>query len=103
VSLIRELFSYQDNTNANEQDLPRDQPSAPLAFRQLTLIHRHRARIDTRAQARNDTTNDQVREGVGGRLQSCADDDEAHCKPDHVPPTKQVSDGEVENTSEESA
>jgi hypothetical protein len=95
--------SYQDNANANEQDFPRNQPSTPFAFGQLTLVHRHRAGIDARSKARDESANDQVCKREGRGLQCCADDDEAHSKPDHVSAAKHISNGEVENTSEQSA
>jgi hypothetical protein len=96
-------MSYENNTNADEQDLPGHQSSAPLAFRQLTLVHRHSARVDTSSQASDKSANNQVRKRESRCLQCCADNDETHRKPNHVSAAKHVSDCEVEDATKECA
>lgn len=93
--------THDNNANANEQYLPRDQASTPFTLRQLTLVHGHCAGVDTSSEARNDSANDEMGNRVGRSLESRANDDEAHGEPNHVTPTQQITDSEIDHATNE--
>ena len=93
----------EHNTDTDEPNLPADHSTTPFTLDELTLVHGHCGAIDTRSEASDDTSHDEMSQCECAGLQGGTDDDQTHGEPDHLSTTEHVADEEVEDASEEGA
>lgn len=96
-------YVCEHNTDANEPDLPRNDPATPFLAAELRLVHGHRAGVDTSSKPSNNTADDQVSKAIRAGLQAGTDDDQSHGQPYRLTTPDDVAHEEVEDAPEESA
>lgn len=91
------------DTDADKHDLGGDEPTPLLALAQLRLVHGHGGGLEPRADAGDDSADDEVSPVEGRGLEGGADNDPAHGEPDGAAAAQGLADEEVAEAANEAA